>query len=173
MNVTSELTHDDRTTARGLIWAFVPAALLAASLIGVGTMCSIATRDPGFALENDYYARAVRWDVEQAQWAENARLGYHVDLVSAPAAGGVEVALRVLDRQNSPVRAASVHAEAFANARAAERRKLVLTERADGAYTATLAKPRPGLWEFRVRVERNGERFTANLRTDLAPRLEP
>ncbi len=173
MNVATELNHDERTTGRGLFWAFVPVALLAASLIGVGTMCSIATRDPGFALETNYYERAVRWDSEQAQWAENARLGYRATVTSAPAAGGVEVVARVVDRHDAPVRGAAVHAEAFANARSGDRKQLVLAERADGTYAALVAKPRPGLWELRLRVERDGECFTAHVRTDFAPGLAP
>ncbi|HTQ04712.1 MAG TPA: FixH family protein [Polyangiaceae bacterium] len=173
MNVATDLNHEDRTTARGLVWAFVPVALLAASVIGVGTMCSIATHDPGFATEKDYYERAVRWDSEQAQWAENARLGYRASVESRPWPGGVELVVRVLDRQGSPVRGATVHAEAFANARSADRHELVLAERTDGGYAVVLPQPRPGLWEIRVRVERDGERFTANLRTDLAAGLAP
>ncbi len=169
MNVATELNQARRTTGRGLFWAFVPAALLAASLIGVGTMCSIATRDPGFALETNYYERAVHWDGEQAQLAENARLGYHLDVTSTPVTGGVELVVRVLDRENVALRHASVRAEAFANARAAARRNLVLTERADGSYVTMLAAPRPGLWEVRVRVEHDHERFTAAVRTELTP----
>jgi hypothetical protein len=173
MKVATELGHDARSSGRGLFWAFAPAALLAASLAGVGTMCVIATRDPGFALEHDYYERAVRWDGEQAQWAENERLGYDVELTSAPVPGGVELVARVRNRQNAPVRGALVRAEAFANARSAERRSLVLGERADGSYATTLSKPRPGLWEVRLRVERDGERYTATVRTDLAPGRAP
>jgi nitrogen fixation protein FixH len=173
MNVATELTPDARASGRGLFWAFVPAGLLLASLVGVGTMCSIATRDPGFALEKDYYERAVRWDGEQAQWAENARLGYQLSVTSTPAPDGVELVARVVDRQNRPLRGARVRAEAFANARAADRQDIVLAERADGAYAAPLAKPRPGLWELRLRVERDGERFTAKVRVDLAPGARP
>lgn len=173
MNVTTELDHDPRTTGRGRFWAFVPVGLLAASLLGVGSMCSIAARDPAFALEKDYYQRAVQWNGEQAQWAENAKLGYRVDITSSPTPSGVELVARVLDRRNVPVRGAGVQAEAFANARAADRRTLPFIERNDGTYAASLPKPRPGLWELRVRVEQDGERFTKIVRTDLAPGRAP
>ena len=167
MNVAAELDTHAKTTGRGLFWAFVPVALLLASLVGVGTMCSIATRDPGFALEKNYYERAVRWDSEQAQWAENARLGYQLAVTSTTAPGGVELVARILDRQGLPLRGQSVRAEAFANARSGERQNLVLEERPDGTYAARLEKPRPGLWELRVRAERDGERFTTTVRIEL------
>jgi len=173
MNVATELNPDARTTGRGLVWAFVPVALLAASLIGVGTMSSIAARDPAFALETNYYDRAVHWDAQQAQWAENARLGYQVEVTSTPVAGGSELVVHVLDRQRQPLHSAVVRAEAFANARAAERTNLMFTERPDGAYAATLARARPGVWELRFQVEHAGEHFTANMRTELAPSSRP
>ena len=47
-------------------------------LIGLGTMATIATRDPGFALERDYYQKAVNYDRVIAQRGENARLGWSV-----------------------------------------------------------------------------------------------
>ena len=43
------------TTLGARVWPWVPAGLLGAMLIGLGTMATIAIRDPGFALERDYY----------------------------------------------------------------------------------------------------------------------
>src|SRR5450432_1832313 len=57
-------------------WALVPVVLLASSFFGVGGMALVAIRDPNFALEPDYYQKALHWDQVQAQAANNQRLGY-------------------------------------------------------------------------------------------------
>jgi hypothetical protein len=153
----------------GLFWALVPVGLLTASVVGVGTMATIASRDPGFAIEQGYYDRAVHWDQQQAEWAENARLGYQLAFSVAEAEGRREVVAVVKDRNGSLIRGATVHVEAFANARAGDRRKLVLSERADGSYRAPLERARSGLWEFRSEVRNDHFRFTDVSRVDLEP----
>jgi nitrogen fixation protein FixH len=150
----------------GLFWALVPVILLTASVAGLGTMASIAVRDPGFALEKNYYERAVHWDREQATRAESSRLGYSVALGVEPAAENAEVVISVRDRQGTAIRRASVSAEAFANARSGDRRSLAFTEHPNGTYRAPLAQARPGLWEFRLLVLHEGARFTHVVRAD-------
>jgi hypothetical protein len=46
----------------GAFWAWVPATLLGSMLAGLGIMAYIAVDDPTFALEPDYYDKAVHWD---------------------------------------------------------------------------------------------------------------
>jgi hypothetical protein len=154
--------------SRGRFWMFVPVALLVASVGGVGSIAVIAARDPGFALEKNYYDRAVHWDRQQAQWAENDRLGYRLSLAVVPEDAGVELVARVADRTGAELHGANVGVEAFANARSAERRTLALAESPDGSYRASLGGARPGLWEFRVSVAHGGDRYTEVVRTDVA-----
>jgi nitrogen fixation protein FixH len=151
----------------GLFWALVPVILLTASVTGLGTMASIAVRDPGFALEKNYYERAVHWDREQADRAASSRLGYRVVLTVEPSAGAPEIVVKVVDRQGAAIRRATVSAEAFANARAGERRSLAFTEQVDGTYRATLERPRPGLWELRLSVLDGDARFMETVRVDV------
>jgi nitrogen fixation protein FixH len=151
----------------GTFWMLVPVALLAASVLGVGSLAAVAARDPGFALEQNSYERAVRWDRQQADWAENARLGYHLTLTLMPRATGAELALRASDHAGVALHAASVTIEAFANARSAARRRLTLVEAPDGSYRAELADARPGLWELRCVVSHGGERYSEVFRVDV------
>jgi hypothetical protein len=167
----SAVAHSARST--GTFWALVPVALLLASLFGVGTLSLIASRDPSFALEKNYYARAVSWEAQQAEWAENARLGYHVELDLPARSERPELKLRVTDGALAPLRGASVRVEAFANARSGERRELSLIEHDNGTYVAPLGVARPGLWEFRVTVVSHDGRFTTRLRADVPPRVHP
>ena len=166
-------TRTPVAAGRGWFWAAVPAVLLAASLAGVGTMASLAARDPGFALEKNYYERAVHWDELEAQRLTNERLGYQLSLRTEESPAGVEVVLRLSDRAGSALPGAEVAVEAFANARAANRERLVLRAAPDGSYRAVLANARPGLWEFRCDVRTGGEHFTEVVRTDLRARRLP
>lgn len=155
--------------SRGLFWAALPVILLGASLLGVGTMVAIAARDPGFALERNYYERAVHWDRQREQEETNERLGYAVTLGLETARDGVELELALADRGHVPLLGAEVKVEAFANARAGERRFLTLTPAAGGRYRASLGRARAGLWEFRFDVRAGGEHFTGTRRLDVPP----
>lgn len=166
MSTEVEMPAPERAK-RGLFWAMVPVVLIVSSTVGISTIASIAIHDPGFALEKDYYDRAVHWDRQQAQWSENSRLGYRLTLELAGTDGGTEVAAHVVDRAGVPVRGAHVKVEAFANARASARHTLALAEQPDGSYAGRLAHPRPGLWEFRFTLEQGSDRFTAVERADV------
>jgi hypothetical protein len=170
----STLTDEDCATQkpnRGLFWALLPVGLLVASLSGLLVMASIARRDPSFALEADYYERAVRWDRQQVQWATNERLGYRVAALAEDGPNGVELEVVVNDRAGRSLTDATVTAEAFANARAAEVRRLAFQAGTGGIHRVSLGHVRPGLWEFRFVVTRNGERFTEIVRKDLPGRF--
>jgi hypothetical protein len=156
----------------GLLWAMVPVVLLGAGVSGLGVLASLAAHDPSFALEHDYYQKAVHWDRQQAEWAENARLGYGVAVELGAGSGGIELVVRVTDRTGVPLRGARVEVEAFANARAADRRTLRLVEGEDGRYHAPLGTPRAGLWELRFAVAQSSDRFTHVTRVEV-PRTVP
>lgn len=166
-------THPAAAPGRGWFWAAVPAVLLVASTLGVGAMASIAARDPGFALEKNYYDKAVRWDRQEEQRLANERLGYHLVLALESVPSGVELVVRLSDREGTALGAAEISVEAFANARAADLRHLVLRAAPDGSYRAVLADARPGLWEFRCDVHAAGEHFTRIVRADVTPRGMP
>lgn len=167
MTLIAEETANHAGNGKGRRWALVPVALLLASTLGVGSMASIAARDPGFALEKDYYARAVHWDGEQAQQAENLRLRYELSVEPVLAPGGVELLVRLAEPSGQPLSGAALRAEAFANARSADRRELVFVESAPGAYRATVPAPRAGLWELRFVATRGSDRFSQTVRQEL------
>ena len=161
------------TTLGARIWPWVPAGLLGAMLTGLGTMATLATRDPGFALERDYYQKAVNYDGVIAQRGENARLGWSVLTEVTPAGSTRErlLVVRARDAQG-PIRGARGSVEALRNATAATPLDMPLVERAPGEYEARLPPVRGGLWEFRLTLDRGADRFTTVARhdvTDIAP----
>ena len=152
-------------------WALVPVGLLAAMFVGLGWMARVATNDPGFALERDYYAKAVRWDQHRAEEENDARLGYRLDVSTATLLSKehkAHVTLRLLDAYGGPLRGAHLSAEAFSVARSANVRSLRFEEVSPGTYRTELDDARAGIWELRCVAERAGERFTHTLRFELA-----
>jgi len=147
---------------RDWIW---PAIVVGLLVLGVGAnvlLMLYATGDPSFAVEPDYYAKALAWDDHMAQERRNADLGWTIalDLASGPASTGlVGVAATVTDRQGALIEDATVSIEAFSYARGNEKVTAVLP--------ADLPLPRKGLWEFRCTARRGEDVFTAVLREDV------
>lgn len=154
-------------------WAFAPALLLT-SLVGLQLcLARTAASDPSFALEDDYYAKAVSWDARMAQDRENARLGFTADVRLTPRDDGMIQVHVGLSKDGSPVSGATLKAQAFFVARANQRVNGRLLEVTPGAYEAPLDLSRSGLWELRFSAERGSDRFTHVVRRDVVARRLP
>lgn len=152
---------------RRTLWPYVPAAMLVAMVGGLVLLARIAADDPGFAVERDYYKKAVAWDAHQLQQRENARLGWRLEVETRRAeAGRVALVARLLDGHGRGVRAVKLDVEAFHNARAANVLSARLRE-TDAGYLAELPMQRQGLWELRFTATRGADRFTQVVRADL------
>jgi len=149
---------------KGWYWPLLLAGLLASGVAANLYFMCRAVSDPSFAVEPDYYAKAVAWDAHQVQARENADLGWRLALTVAPAdrgTGRARVVARLADREGHRVQGLTVGLTAFHNARAAEVLTATLSETAEHDYAAEVAVSRPGLWEFRVAATRGTETFTA------------
>lgn len=153
----------------GKWWALAPAALLGSMLLGLGTLAAIAIDDPHFALEPNYYDKAVHWDRSQSEARQSQALGYELQLrepLVLSADGVLALRLRVLDRHGALVEGAEVQVEAFPNAFASKLERLTLREVAPGIYAAKLTGGVTGLWELRCSVRHGGSHFQRILRSD-------
>ena len=130
--------------------------ILLTSVGGNIYMVMRATNDPAFAVEPDYYRKAVEWDKVQAEQEKSDALGWHV-LVDARQD---ELRIRLTDRLGRPVDGATVEVEAFANARASQRIVGRLVPKGLGVYVLQRPFDRSGLWEYRLAAVRDQERFT-------------
>jgi nitrogen fixation protein FixH len=150
---------------------FIIALLVSGAGANVALMV-IAMRDPSFAVEPDYYQKALRWDDAMAQERENAALGWSVELGvdAATRSEPTRIALRVSDRDGAPVEHATVQVTAFHNARASQIMAATLAPTRGGRYSAPLPLDRAGLWELRVRVEQGDRIFTQTISQDF-PRM--
>ena len=153
-------------------WALVPVGLLVTSVVGFSWMALVAVRDPNFALERDYYQKALHWDETQAQAATNQRLAYRFSVApSIPlnARGQGTISVKLADRNGRSVSGAHVLAEAFPNAFSDEISTLVFQEHEPGVYSATLGTKRAGVWEVRLSAGVGAESVTAIERCELRP----
>lgn len=165
------LADADSTAKKGRFWALVPVGLLGLTLVGWAVMITIAVDDPGFAVEPNYYQKALHWDAQQAQHAENERLGWRVDLaqVSRSSSGrNATFVVRVHDHGGRSISGARISVEAFFNARAAHRISAKLTEVGNGSYRLEMPIQEPGLWEFRLAVRKGPTLFTDVVRHDVS-----
>ena len=154
--------------SRGWYWPVGLAALLVGSAGANIALVVITSRDASFAVEPDYYAKALAWDETMAQQARNEALGWSLGLRVEPTGelGRVTVAVGLSDGAGVPLPGARIAIEALHNARASRVLTAVLEPR-DLGYAAVMPLSRPGLWEFRVRVTRGPDVFTATLMRDV------
>lgn len=153
-------------------WALVPAGLLLCMLGGLITMAVVASSDPSFAVEPDYYQKAIHWDDHRAQQAANTRLGWKLNLDVQPestAAGQTRLQVDLADARGTPLTRAQLQVEAFHNARAAQPFGGTMVETRPGVYSLTLPMRRAGVWEVRFTAQHRGERFTDVVRLNLSP----
>lgn len=129
----------------------------------------IATSNPSYAVEEDYYQKALAWDDRRAQERHNRELGWQLDVEVAPVAGGSDPALvvRLTDGTGQPLDGARVAVAAFHNARAGQTLRAEPAAMGVGSYACPLAMRRSGVWELRFTVDRGGERFTHTVRRHL------
>jgi nitrogen fixation protein FixH len=155
----------------GALWAWVPALLLGSMLLGLGVLAAIAIDDPHFALEPNYYDKAVHWDQSQREARDSAALGVQLTLPATLALshdGTLEIELRVAERGGSALGAAVVELEAFPNAYASRVERIALREVSAGVYRGRLSGKAQGLWELRFSISKGSLRFHQSVRRDVA-----
>ncbi len=165
------MNQPNAVAASGSIWAYVPALLLGSMLLGLGTLAYIAIDDPHFALEPNYYDKAVHWDRARAEARASNELGLRLSLrrtLEMAPDGKVDVELEIVDRAGAPFSAAEVQLEALPNAYANRVQDTRLRETSPGVYRGNLIRGTLGLWQLRFRVSRGTARFSQILRADVS-----
>ncbi len=124
-------------------------------------MVYFATSNESYAVEPDYYRKALAWDEKRAQDRHNSELGWQLEFTVEPAAVGQDPMMRaeLTTTGGEPITGAAVAVEAFANARRNDILTAIL-EASGSGYQTTMPMRRDGLWEFRFTVTRDNELFT-------------
>jgi hypothetical protein len=151
---------------KGAVWPYLIAGALALHVVVSLVVVLIATTDASYAVEEDYYRKAIDWDLKRAQDRANDDLGWLFEFeVTPPERPGdqplVEVTLR--DAAGAPLTGATIAIEAFHNSLSDDILRAALTPSGDpGVYRANLPMQRNGRWEMRFTVERGGQEFTSS-----------
>jgi nitrogen fixation protein FixH len=139
------------------------AGALALHVVASLVVVYVATSDPSYAVEEDYYRKAVAWDDKRAQDRANEVLGWLLEFnIEPPPRPGDMPTLQVelLDDDGRPLTEAAVTIEAFHNARGDDIVRDTMTEVGNGIYRASLPMYRNGRWQLRFIVDRDTDQFT-------------
>ena len=157
----------------GMAWPIGITAILATSVIGNLVMMRVANNDPSFAIEDNYYQRAVDFDTTMHQQGRSDALRW----TAAVAIDGVHDGAGVLrvqlrDQNSLPITADSVMAVAFFNARANERARVRLTRDSteSGTYRQAIAVAHAGQWDVQISAWRGPEHFVLSTRVEVSGR---
>ena len=85
--------------AKGWYWPVAIVGLLVGGAAANIGLMIVANRDATFAVEPDYYRKAVDWDRTMAQEARNVELGWRVSAQLEPVDGGPEHRISVVGCQ--------------------------------------------------------------------------
>ena len=151
---------------QGMGWPIGVAAILGTTVAANLVVMRIANDDPSFAVEPDYYRKAVHFDSAMAQQRANLSLGWGIQTQIDSIGDGTHTRLTVYlrDALSSPLAGARMAVMARHNARANDTLTAVLTEAAPGMYRAELPIARAGEWEVRVDASHGSQRFSASSR---------
>lgn len=161
-------TNDAATAPKRVFWPFpgLVFVLIGLSLTIAAVTVMLATNDPSFGVEEDYFAKAVAWDETAVQQAKNRELGWEAAAeLSESLDGRGERAVTVLlrNRDGATVGGAKVEVFAFHNARRKETLSFELVEIAPGRYAGGEPMVREGKWTLRLSVTRGEDVFTASV----------
>src|SRR5262249_47501333 len=150
--------------SRGWLFIGLVIGLLGLQVVLCGAGIYVANSSKSFAVESDYYSKALHWDDEQAAMKASAALGWEAGLsfgTALDARGAREVVLNGTGRGGAGVEGATVEVLCFHHARATEVQKATMKDLGAGHYGASLPVAKRGTWEFRLSVGRGSERFVS------------
>lgn len=153
---------------RGAWWPIGITTVLATTVAANLWVMRIANDDPSFAIEPDYYRKAVTWDSTLAQERQDSILGWHLKSTVGIVAGTGKTRISAIltDSLGTPISGAMVKVAALPVARASEVHEATLAEASAGEYSGQLDAQRQGRWELRFDVRAGSTRFTEVARVD-------
>jgi len=152
-----------------------PVALVA--VLGLTVLVNVAVywkanSDPSFAVEPDYYQRAVDWDSTVAARQRSDALQWRADVRLAPPADGqAAITVTLAGHDGAPVDSVDVQVEASFNGDGARIYTRHLTPSGRGTYTGRIPSTEQGLWRVDLTAARGAEHFVERATVDNgAPR---
>ncbi len=147
-----------------------PAALVA--VLGITVLANVAiywtaNHDTSFAVEPDYYQRAIDWDSTVARGQRSAALGWDTKVQLAPPEGGhATLSVTITNRDGLPLDSADVRAVLSHNAQGATVYSLRLLAAGPGLYAARVPSTAQGLWRLDLAATRGDDAFVERITVD-------
>lgn len=139
------------TIAPHILWPGMVVSLLGMSLVACALTVFFALSDPSFAVEKNYYEKALNWDEQAAQLHTNQSLGWtaaaHLSGILSPR-GERTLTVTLTDASGQPIENATITADAFHPARSGDRLNVTLVEK-NATHTATDRFTRKGIWRIK------------------------
>ena len=135
-----------------VVWPLFVCGILFVSLSVCALTVYASLSDKSYAVETDYYERAVRWDESARERDASAALGWNseITVVSDGKRGELRVILR--DADGAPIADAAVRAEVFHHAHRRSAIETTLRSAGVGRYVGALQTAPSGLWQVRLRA---------------------
>jgi nitrogen fixation protein FixH len=148
-------------------WPAIVVGILGVTVAGNLWVMKIARSDPSFAIEENYYQRAVNFDAQRGIEQRSDRLGWTVELSAGPASASGSALLATLrDADGRLVDSASVVVRLTRVARSQVTIPVPLAP-VEGGYRAIVPFDAAGLWDVAVEARRGAARFVAERRIDV------
>ncbi len=153
-------------TRDGRLWPWAVGLVLGVTMAGNIWVMRLAGADDSFAIEPDYYQKAVAWDEHARDREAQARLGWTLkaEVGPADARGARLMTATFRARDGASIDGATLSGECFHNAVASCRVPVTLlpTGRA-GEYSAVVPMARSGEWTLDLKATAPGGPFEARL----------
>mgnify|MGYP006330149751 CR=1 FL=1 len=147
-----------------------PAALVAVLVVTVAANFALlwkANSDPSFAVEPDYYQRAVLWDSTVARRARSDALQWRAAVrMASPEGGQATIVVNLTTADGRPVDSADVRVEASHNAEGANLHEARLLATGPGLYAARIPTTAQGLWRVDLTASRGPDHFVQRTTVD-------
>lgn len=148
--------ESDQKSGRAWLWPVGVVGMLCVSLSVCAITVVAAVSDPSYAIEDDYYQKAVDWDRDRDLQAASDKLGWNAELTISTDG---QIVVTITDAHGQTVDSAAVRATAFHHARRGLAEELTLTPQGNGRYVAMLDQPREGQWQVRLQASLGRDRF--------------
>lgn len=150
----------------GALWPWVIGGALVLHVVVSLGVVFFAASDASYAIEEDYYDKAINWDKKRAQDQLNDELDWSLAFAVAPPAVPGErpkLDVRLADANGESLTGATIALETFHKASSGDIIRIAIPPSEEaGLYTASPEMRRNGLWELRFTVDHGGDHFTYN-----------
>ncbi|MEZ4701561.1 MAG: FixH family protein [Rhodothermales bacterium] len=156
------------TPHSGWQWPAFVIALLLTSVVTMSIVVFLARSDGGAQVIDDYYQKAVDYDVRRAEQARSDALGWSAAIEVTAHAEGRLVRCVIRDSAGAAVPGLNVTLTAYRPQFVDARAEVTLAATSTpGTYEAIASLEGEGLWDFYVRATTDTSAFITNVRTEL------